>query len=151
MKRKILCVIKTTLLLLSLAGCGMSDSYIPKGYEKTEEHFDPAPTQDHVDYCKYFYNNSDLFKNNEDYETVSESDVDIVRCYFENFAGYMNAGGRLGEYDFDDSCVSEGDYVHIYTKEGEKIGTGEYNKYDHYTVYFFDTDSNVLYYIHANI
>ena len=47
--------------------------------------------------------------------------------------------------------ISEGDYVLIETKEGKPIGDSFYGKYDNYSVYFFDTDSCVLYYLHSNI
>ncbi len=39
----------------------------------------------------------------------------------------------------------------IETKEGKPIGDSFYGKYDNYSVYFFDTDSCVLYYLHSNI
>ncbi len=54
-------------------------------------------------------------------------------------------------YDFNPDSISEGDYVLIETKEGKPIGDSFYGKYDNYSVYFFDTDSCVLYYLHSNI
>lgn len=46
---------------------------------------------------------------------------------------------------------NEGDYARIATKEGEKIGDSKYQKYDNYSIYFFDTETLTLYYIHNNI
>ena len=63
----------------------------------------------------------------------------------------MKAADRQSEYDFDDSCISKGDYFCIKTKEGQEIGTGNYDKFDNYTVYFYDSESSILFYIHTNI
>jgi len=63
----------------------------------------------------------------------------------------MKVENRLDVYDFDINTVSEGDYVRIKTKEGKKIGNGKYSKFDNYTIYFYDIQSNTLYYIHSNI
>ena len=63
----------------------------------------------------------------------------------------MKTSNRLNEYDFLNDYISEGDYFYIKTKEGEKIGNSYYGKYDNYTIYFFDTDQNILYYIHSNM
>ena len=62
----------------------------------------------------------------------------------------MKTENRLDEYDFNQTCISAGDYVLIKTKEGEPIGDSYYEKYDNYTLYFFDTESLTLFYIHNN-
>ena len=58
---------------------------------------------------------------------------------------------QLDEYDFNESIINEGDYVKIKTKEGQPIGNSKYKKYDNYNVYFFDSETKTLYYIHSNI
>ena len=63
----------------------------------------------------------------------------------------MKLENRMDEYTFDIASVSFGDYVRIETKEGKPIGESRYGKYDDYNVYFFDTDTKTLYYIHTNI
>lgn len=63
----------------------------------------------------------------------------------------MEDAGRLDEYDFNEVIINEGDYVKIKTKEGQTIGNSKYKKYDNYHVYFFDSETNTLYYIHSNI
>ena len=63
----------------------------------------------------------------------------------------MDAADRTEEYDFDDSCISAGDYFYIKTKEGEAIGNSKYEKFDDYYVYFYDTELATLFYIHSNI
>ena len=125
---------------------------IPIGYIKKEEFYDKQGWMDFTDYCKYYYNDKTAFENNVRYKQISESDIDTIRGYFDNFKSRMEAGERTDEYDFDINCISDGDYVLIKTKEGSKLGSGStYGKYDDYTVYFFDTDSCTLYYITSNI
>ena len=52
----------------------------------------------------------------------------------------METQGRLDEYDFDPACIGMGDYVRF-----------DKRSMANYTVFFFDTESGILYYIHSNI
>ena len=52
------------------------------------------------------------------------------------------------EYDFDVNIISDGDYFIIKTKNQDDSW---YDLYDNYSVYFFDFESHILYYIHFNI
>lgn len=124
---------------------------IPIGYIKKEEFYDKQGWMDFTDYCKYYYNNTTTFENNSTYRQISESDIDTVSGYFSDFQLWMEEEKRTDEYDFDINCISKGDYVLIETKEGSKIGQNAYGKYDDYSIYFFDKDSCILYYIHNNI
>lgn len=63
----------------------------------------------------------------------------------------MNVSNRSGEYDFDNDIITAGDYVYIDSKEGKKIGSSYYEKFDDYNVCLYDIDSHTLYYIHNNI
>lgn len=63
----------------------------------------------------------------------------------------MRECDRLDEYDFDESVINSWDYIRIKTKEGEKIGDSKYEKYDNYSVYYFDIETLTLCYIHSNI
>ena len=141
------------LLCAILSGCGiLGNSCIPKGYSSAEEHFDSNGFQDYTDYCKYIYpeNSAERFAA-KGYSEVNEADVENLAGYFENFSGWMEVENRSGEFDFDASCINEGDYFIIESKEGTPIGSSAYGKYDDYTVYFFDIETDTLYYIHTNI
>lgn len=140
-------------MIMCLSGCSLfSDKEILNGYINKDEHFDKKGLQDHTDYCKYYYDASfDLFSENDTYSMVKEDDIENIRSYFTNFASWMDAADRTEEYDFDDSCISAGDYFYIKTKEGEAIGNSKYEKFDDYYVYFYDTESATLFYIHSNI
>ena len=147
MKR--IAVIFTLSLALYLSGCGAD---IPKGFIEKNENFERDTIQDSVDFCVYKYDSADGFKNNKEYIQVSESDIENITGFFENFRGWIEQDKqRNNKYSFDDSIISAGDFFRLVTKEGEKIAGGAYGKYDNYTLYFFDLESQTLYYIHANI
>ena len=60
-------------------------------------------------------------------------------------------GDLKANYDFDKNVISAGDFFYIETKAVEPVGKEAYGKYDNYSVYYFDIDTNVLYYFHSNI
>ena len=128
---------------------------IPSGYSSCEELLDPAHdlplAQDFCDYCKYRYEDDSAVRGVEFYAEVEAGDVAAIVGYFEDFEGWAKACDHLAAYDFDKSCVTPGDLFFIKSLEGEPIGDSEYGKYDNYSVYLFDTETNTLYYIHANI
>ena len=119
---------------------------IPAGYHDSEEFFDPDGFQDYTDYCKYYYRDASRFENNSEYHKIDKSEIDEVKGYFTNFREWMATEKRLSDYDFDIRCITVGDYVRIVNDE-----TNESYEYADYDVYFFDTETCILYYIHANI
>ena len=139
------------LFLLLLQGCAAVtaiprvEDKIPPGYVRKEEYFDPDGFQDYVDYCKYWYPDGEAFEKDPHWHPVSEEEIEGIRGYFENFRAWMESDRRLDEYDFDPACIGAGDYVRI------EIGSTHWSQYDDYTLYFFDGETGVLYYIHANI
>ena len=150
MKRTVFAVIILLVTVFTLNGCN-HDKNIPNGYINKEEYFDKNGFQDYTDYCKYYYSDKTPFEKDSSYQKVTESDIDNIKGYFSNFEEAMKAGERINEYDFDDNCITSGDYVKIITKEGTQSSNAVYGKYDNYNVYFFDVDSGILYYIHTNI
>ena len=124
---------------------------IPKGYVEKEEYYDKDSFQDYTDYAKYKYLSKKTIVDNEEYIKITEEDINNIKGYFENFYNWMKSLNRLNEYDFDTKIINEGDYVKIKTKEGQSIGNSRYDKYNNYSIYFIDTDTLTLYYIHSNI
>ena len=136
-----------------LSGCA-ADKAILKGYSEKYEYFDPDGFQDFTDYCKYLYpKDADVtFKKSTLYREMSQEDVSRIAGYFDNFAGWAKAAEHLqGKYDFDVSLISTGDYCFIQTKEGTPVGDSAYGTYDDYSVYYYDTETHTLFYIHNNI
>lgn len=139
------------ILIFVITGCSSQGDIveIPKGYNYKEEYYDENGFQDYTDYAKYIYPSQSVIINNDNYKKITKEDIEDIKGYFNDFRNWMSS--RLDEYDFDDSMINEGDYVRIRTKEGEKIGNSQYNKYDNYSIYFFDIETLTLYYIHNNI
>lgn len=143
MIKNIVSMILAFSVAIAFAGCSQAMlNSVPFGYISAEEHMDQDGFQDYTDYCKYTYSSVDKFKENSKYQCVTSDQISEIKGYFKNFKSWMAAGGRSREYDFDHNCINEGDYWRIETK-GEK--------YDNYTLWYFDTESLTLYYIHTNI
>jgi hypothetical protein len=151
MIRRILTWLLLTAALISLLTYNFPPEYVLKGFTGKDEHFQEDGCQDYTDYCKYYYDSPGLFENSALYRQVTEDDIEDIKSYFENFREWMVGAERLDEYDFDPVCINAGDYVKTVTKEGQPVGGYVYEKFDNYTVYFFDTDTCTLYYIHSNI
>ena len=136
-------------IMIFITGCDKGRYVdIPKGYVKSEEYFDKEGIQDYSDYAKYIYDNEEVIVNDNKYKKIGVDDIENIVSYFDDFYGVV----RFDEiYDFDTSIITEGDYVRIKTKEGEKMGDSTYGKYDNYSVYFFDKETLTLYDIHNNI
>ena len=150
--RRLATVIISVIILLTLCGCTVfRDINIPEGYTSAEEYRDPQATQDHTDFCVYHYTSEEAIINASGYREISESDVESIAGYFADFRKWMEVQGRSDEYSFDPACISAGDYCLVKTLEGQPVAGGAYGKYDNYTVYFYDTETDTLYYIHSNI
>ena len=149
MKRILSLFVAAAVLSLLFCGCAIPvDGNIPSGFVSKEEHFEDG-FQDYTDYCKYYYPDKSSFEHASHYHQITEADIELVRGYFSNCEAWMATTGRSDEYDFNDACITAGDYVCIKTMEGQHDNL-YYGKYDAYTVYFFDVDTCVLYYIHNN-
>ena len=152
MKRIVCYIALAALLTVCCAGCDTASFLeIPGNYIAMEEHFDPNAFQDSVDYCKIYYSDDEWFASSISFRRIDEEDFEELRGYFSDFSNWMEVCGREDEYDFSPECITAGDYVRLRTKEGMPIGSSVYGKYDNYSVWFFDADTCILYYIHANI
>ena len=154
----VVCVVSTVLTLFSclvlptniVSGYRRSVYYgkLPEGWFDKEEHFDTDGIQDFTHYCKYFYDSPDAVFADERYKSVAEVGEDTVRGYFENFRDWMEAADRLDEYDFSEAQITPDDRVYIINKLADEGTQWFYADYD---VFFFDTETRTLYYIHSNI
>ena len=149
MKRLILLPI----LLFSLNACSQANlSGIPGGYIQKHENFDKNRMGSYTDYCYYTYPNKEFFMHNEKYKQIeTQEEIDNIKAYFENFKDYMIADGKIKDYNFDQTIIAKGDYIKVITKEGQTKNGKKYQRFDDYTVYFFDVETYTLYYIHGNI
>lgn len=141
----------------NLCGCdAVSEDKILKSlpnYENKEVYYKEG-VGDYTDYCKYFYLSdiTDSLKNNSNFVEVSLSDTEVIYQYFSDFEEWVSNCEYYDKYDFDiDTQINIGDFYCLKTMEGQEVGQSKYKKYDNYSLYYFDIDKNILYYIHNNI
>jgi hypothetical protein len=111
--------------------------------------------QDYTDYAKYYYNPVD-FTDNEYFSIIEQSDIDALNEHLDDFEscieahGYNDASSEIVvNYDFDRSLIDSEDYLYI---DSEKHTWDDgYTSLVNYYIYFFDTQTNTLYYFHNNI
>lgn len=154
---KILAVIVFLFLLIFLVlPLMLSSFFAPKDsilaslpeYE-AKEFYSCNGFQDHTDYAKYTYQVSEsVFTHSSYFRKVNEADIPKVFGYIENFEGWVESCSDFpGEsYDFDPSLIEMGDYFYILNRY-EEPGKEFWN----YNVYYFDLESQILYYFHNNI
>lgn len=106
--------------------------------------------QDYTDYAKYSYGRVDLDGNKYLRSITSDSKKALLE-HIDNFEKWVNAiktGDPTNElvvnYDFDSSVITDGDFVYITDDPG-------YDYLGCYDVYFFDSESNTLFFFHNNV
>lgn len=120
------------------------------GKYDSKEFWTHGAFQDYTDYAKYQFS-SVSFEGNPYFSVVSESDLPIIRAFLDNFEKWVasiketDAADELAiSYDFDRSLMDAGDFFYLYEDE-------DYPKFGCYDLYFFDSQTQVLYYFHSNI
>ena len=140
-------------LLLSFCGCTYTNPIVDSlPAFKSQETYSRGGFQDITEYTKYTYKSlteQDFFQSKLSEVTTPDNATEI-RSYLENFEQCVEvAGDELrNNYDLKPADVTEGDFFYIKTKEGQPIGERTYEKFENYTVYFFDMDTQVLHYLH---
>ena len=154
MKKSILVLV--LLLLLLFTSCHTGNDKVAKSigkYDK-EEFYSCGGPQDYTDYAKYYYSSVN-FENNQYFSRVTQNDIEAFNQYVTDFEDWLDAHDQsdmvVKKYDLDRNIIDESDYIYIYDKMGEPIGESEYEQFEHYDVYLFDTQSSILYYFHNNI
>ena len=111
--------------------------------------------QDYTDYNRYFYESvtEQAFTSSAYFKPVKEEDIINILMYIEDFENWVEVIGKelKEQYDFDKSYVAEGDFFYIKTKYGEQIDLTPPERFYSYTLYYFDMDTQTLYYFHNNI
>lgn len=158
--KKLLCAFFALLLAASMPGCSQRDSVLSSlGEPSVKEMYVHGDFGDFTDYGKYLFDavTPESLAANPCFIQVGEQTEEIL-SYVDNFENWVRVISNstpddemVTNYDFDRSIVDSSDYFYVKTKEGEPIGSGTYRKFDNYTLYFFDLDTQILYYFHSNI
>ena len=149
------------ILAISLSACTTPENKVltSLGEYKSHEFYTEGAFQDYTDYAKYYFESADL-TDNEYFSKIQQSDIDTLNEHLDDFESWIKTyreGDASREivvnYDFDRSLIDFEDYLHIYSETSTHTwddGTTT-TFFINYDIYFFDTQTNTLYYFHNNI
>lgn len=143
--------------VLSFASCKAPEDKVIKSLGKYDHHviYTEGGFQDYTDYAKYYYTSANV-SGNEYLSKIQETDFDKINEHLDDFEEWIQTFKNTDasreivvNYDFNREIIDTEDYIYI-DSEKTTWSTGHTSlvKYD---VYFFDTQSSVLYYFHNNI
>ena len=125
------------------------------GKYKGHEFYTQGEFQDYTDYAKYYYDSVD-FTDNKIFSKIQQADLDTLNEHLDDFESCIASYRENDEtheivvnYDFDRSLIDCEDYLYIESKK--HTWDDGYTSLVNYDVYFFDTQTNTLYYFHNNI
>ncbi len=145
------------ILLLLLSSCVFWEDEVLNslGEYTNREFYTEGDFQDYTDYAKYSYRSVD-FTDNKYFKKIQPADFSVINKHLDNFEDWIETFRRNGpdqelvvHYDFDRSLIDCDDYLYIESEEHTwDSGTKALIRYD---IYFFDTQSNTLFFFHNNI
>ena len=122
------------------------------GEYENREFFSSGEFQDYTYYAKYYYIQADLSENAY-LDKIQENDLENFHRHLEDFEGWLRTLGEKDEvtanYDFDPAIIDGEDYIYIDSQE--HTWSDGHTSLTDYDVFFFDTQTQVLYYFHNNI
>lgn len=150
--KKLAAAFFSLVLFVSLAGCSIpkDDVLDSLGKYESKQFFTSGGFQDFTDYAKYCFDSVD-FSDNSYFQILTESSRENLEAHIDDFEDWIQAisdtdadNEVVVNYDFDRSVISDADYIYIYDDP-------DYPELGNYNVYFFDVETNILYYFHNNI
>lgn len=125
------------------------------GRYESREFFTSGGFQDYTDYAKYHFGDVDV-AGKAYLKKIQESDLSAIDEHLEDFEGWIEIIRGTDEsnevvvnYDFDRSIIDLDDYIYI---DSEEVTWSDgQTSLVRYNIYFFDTQTQVLYYFHNNI
>lgn len=150
--KKLTAALFSLVLVVSLAGCSIpkDDVLDSLGKYESKQFFTSGGFQDFTDYAKYCFDSVD-FSDNSYFQIITESSRENLEAHIDDFENWVQAvrdtdadNEVVVNYDFDRSVISDSDYIYIYDDP-------DYPEFGNYNVYYFDVETNILYYFHNNI
>ncbi len=146
----ILIIILVVSLMFSFPVPEYEDEILASMGEYTlEEYYTYGVFQDFTDYAKYTFENSDP-ESNEYLKQMTNEDIEKLNLYIDDFESWVSAyeGNTedrelVDNYDFNREIISTNDYCYIYDHP-------DYPEFLYYNIYFYDTETEILYYFHNN-
>ena len=159
--KKISVCICFLLIAISLSACEAPEDKVLNslGEYKNNVYYSEGVFQDFTDYAKYYYDNVD-FEGNAYFTKINESDLAKINEHLDNFESWIETYKENDDsleivvnYDFDRAIIDKNDYIYIdsenlITTWDDGTTTTSFASYD---IYFFDAQTQILYYFHNNI
>lgn len=169
MKRLLAIILIASFFIFTLSSCAAisalilfdSIAYEDKvvnslGKYKNYDYYTEGAFQDFTDYAKYYYDSVDM-TDNEYFSKIQSSDIKNLNKHLDDFEDWIDTYRKADDlreiavnYDFDRSLIDNNDYLYIETEWFDPWNDGNL-QFSSYDVYFFDSQSNTLYYFHNNI
>ena len=156
MKKAVALIVVVLIFGIVLSSCVAPENKVLNslGEYKSHEFYTEGVFQDFTDYAKYYYDQVD-FADNEYFYKIGQADIDVLNEHLDDFESWIKTY-REGDasceivvnYDFDRSLIDCEDYLYI---DSEKHTDNGCTVLVYYHIYFFDTQTNTLYYFHNNI
>ena len=145
------------LLLISFTACDAPEDKVLASLGKYDDFvfYSEGAFQDYTDYAKYYYTSTNIYENDY-FAKIQESDFEKINEHLDDFESLIKTfkdGDATREivvnYDFDRAIIDTEDYIYM---DSEKHTSYDgYTLLTNYDIYFFDTQTLVLYYFHNNI
>ena len=129
------------------------------GEYRNHVYYSEGDFQDYTDYAKYYYELVN-FTDNTYFNQINESDLNKINEHLDDFELWIETYKKndasceiVINYDFDRTIIDKEDYIYI---ESENFTTTwddgtSTTTLANYDIYFFDTQTMILYYFHNNI
>jgi len=117
-------------------------SNIIYGYYKGEAFIQHPFFQGRDEYYKYYYTEKDDNKFDSRYNKVTKENIKTIKLFQEDFKKAMERWNKLDKYDFYDIEIEENDYYLLFTDNLD-------NPYL-YELYYYDTETHILYLLHIS-
>lgn len=107
-------------------------------------------TRDYIDYYKYYYTSNDdileSIENNKSFQKVTNDNIDDINKCIKYFNSRINNSTDYlrGNYDFLTSQIKDDDYFCF-------IFSDKSNPFNDFDLYYFDKETQILYYFHSDV
>ena len=145
------------ILFFTVSSCIVSDDKVihSLGEYNDYDFYSQGAFQDYTDYAKYYFDSVDL-TDNKYFSKCLPTDLDVIGEFLDGFERLIETFGKndasleiVLNYDFDRSLIDTEDY--FYMDVEEHTSDYGYTFIASYDIYFFDIQTNTLYYFHNNI
>ena len=142
---------------LFLTACTVAEDKVVASLGEYESHefLTSGGFQDYTDYAKYYYTSADVSENPY-LKRIDEQDLAVIDRHLDDFEMWIDtikesepSNEVVLNYDFDRTMIDTEDYIYIDSEE--HTWSYGYTTLVNYNIYFFDMQTQTLYFFHNNI